>query len=428
MEYEYSPYTRDPGQGTRIVVIGGGTGLSVLLRGLKKNSGLHISAIVTVADDGGGSGMLRKDLGMLPPGDVRNCILALADEEDIMEQLLQYRFGSGRLKGQNMGNLFIAALTDIYGDFELAVEKLHDILRIQGKVIPVTSEDVTLCARLKNGKVIRGESRIPKAVSKMKSPIEEVFLDPSGVRPLDSAVEAILKADMIVLGPGSLYSSIIPNLLVSGISDAIRTAGGMKVLVCNVMTQAGETDNYTVVDYVDAVERYLGSNVAEYILINDYICQPEELSAYTSAGTCQMCAAPGEREILGTARADGDREQSHRYLRRNRASRCRPDRKYFADDDTRSLARCAEHTKTGEPLRARLFSGKCDLLSLFEGRTFCFRAACAVGENAVLTGNFDGVRCAVVVRKVDAFRYLAFYCSVFTHLNHLSSGSFLMKK
>ena len=298
MEYEYSPYTRDPGQGTRIVVIGGGTGLSVLLRGLKKNSGLHISAIVTVADDGGGSGMLRKDLGMLPPGDVRNCILALADEEDIMEQLLQYRFGSGRLKGQNMGNLFIAALTDIYGDFELAVEKLHDILRIQGKVIPVTSEDVTLCARLKNGKVIRGESRIPKAVSKMKSPIEEVFLDPSGVRPLDSAVEAILKADMIVLGRGSLYSTIIANLLVSGISDAIRTAGGMKVLVCNVMTQAGETDDYTGVDYVDAVERYLGSNVAEYILINDYICQPEELSAYTSAGTCQMCAAPGEREIL----------------------------------------------------------------------------------------------------------------------------------
>ena len=298
MEYEYPSYTRSPEEGPRIVVIGGGTGLSVLLRGLKKNSGLHISAIVTVADDGGGSGMLRKDLGMLPPGDVRNCILALADEEDIMEQLLQYRFGNGRLKGQNMGNLFIAALTDIYGDFELAVEKLHDILRIKGKVVPVTSEDVTLCARLKNGKVIRGESKIPKAVSKMKSPIEEVFLDPSGVKPLKSAVEAIMRADMIVLGPGSLYSSIIPNLLVSGISDAIRSAGGMKVLVCNVMTQAGETDDYTVIDYVDAVERYLGSGVAEYILINDHVCQPEELSAYTCTGTRQMCAGNEEREIL----------------------------------------------------------------------------------------------------------------------------------
>ncbi|MFR8251872.1 MAG: gluconeogenesis factor YvcK family protein, partial [Anaerovoracaceae bacterium] len=258
MEYEYPSYTRNSEEGPRIVVIGGGTGLSVLLRGLKKNSGLHISAIVTVADDGGGSGMLRKDLGMLPPGDVRNCILALADEEDIMEQLLQYRFGNGRLKGQNMGNLFIAALTDIYGDFELAVEKLHDILRIKGKVVPVTSEDVTLCARLKNGKIIRGESKIPKAVSKMESPIEEVFLEPSGVQPLNSAVEAIMNADMIVLGPGSLYSSIIPNLLVGGISDAIRSAGGMKVIVCNVMTQAGETDDYTVVDYVDAIEKYLG--------------------------------------------------------------------------------------------------------------------------------------------------------------------------
>ena len=272
MEYEYPSYTRNSEEGPRIVVIGGGTGLSVLLRGLKKNSGLHISAIVTVADDGGGSGMLRKDLGMLPPGDVRNCILALADEEDIMEQLLQYRFGNGRLKGQNMGNLFIAALTDIYGDFELAVEKLHDILRIKGKVVPVTSEDVTLCARLKNGKIIRGESKIPKAVSKMESPIEEVFLEPSGVQPLNSAVEAIMNADMIVLGPGSLYSSIIPNLLVGGISDAIRSAGGMKVIVCNVMTQAGETDDYTVVDYVDAIEKYLGSGVAEYILINDHIC------------------------------------------------------------------------------------------------------------------------------------------------------------
>ena len=165
-------------------------------------------------------------------------------------------------------------------------------------MIPVTSEDVTLCARLKNGKIIRGESRIPKAVSKMKSPIEEVFLEPSSVQPLDSAVEAIMKADMIVLGPGSLYSSIIPNLLVSGISDAIRMAGGMKVMVCNVMTQAGETDDYTVVNFVDAVERYLGSGVAEYILINDHICSPEELQAYTSAGTRQMCAAAGEREIL----------------------------------------------------------------------------------------------------------------------------------
>lgn len=290
MDLNYSQVGRNSADGPRIVVVGGGTGLSVLLRGLKRSGGVHISAIVTVADDGGGSGMLRDELGMLPPGDIRNCILALADEEDIMEQLLQYRFSSGRLKGQNMGNLFIAALTDIYGDFELAVEKLHDILRIKGKVIPVTSDNVTLCARLKNGKVIRGESQIPLAVSGMHSPIREVFLDPPDASPLTSAIDAILNADMIVLGPGSLYSSIIPNLLVNGISEAIRAAGGMKVLICNVMTQAGETDDYTVGDYARAVESYLGKNITEYILINNHICRAEELKPYIDAGTRQMCA------------------------------------------------------------------------------------------------------------------------------------------
>ncbi len=298
MDSNYSPAGRNSGDGPRIVVIGGGTGLSVLLRGLKRSGDIHISAIVTVADDGGGSGMLRDELGMLPPGDIRNCILALADEEDIMERLLQYRFSSGRLSGQNMGNLFIAALTDIYGDFELAVEKLHDILRIKGKVIPVTSDDVTLCARLENGRIIRGESQIPLEVNRMHSPIADVFLDPSDTSALSSAIDAILSADMIVLGPGSLYSSIIPNLLVRGISEVIRAAGGMKVLICNIMTQTGETDDYTVTDYACAIERYLGKNVIEYILINDHICEAEELKPYIDAGTRQMCAAAEDRSRL----------------------------------------------------------------------------------------------------------------------------------
>lgn len=298
MEYEHSSYIRKGESGPRIVVIGGGTGLSVLLRGLKRSSRASISAIVTVADDGGGSGMLRDDLGMLPPGDVRNCILSLADVEDTMEQLLQYRFETGRLKGQNMGNLFLAALTDICGDFELAVEKLQDILRIKGKVIPVTSENVTLCARLENGDIIRGESKIPSTVSRLRSPISEVFLDPPEAKALPSAIDAIMKADMIVMGPGSLYSSIIPNLLVDGIDKAIREAGGMKVLICNIMTQAGETDNYSVTDYVQAVEHYLGESVIEYILINDHICAPQELEAYISAGTRQMCAGPEDRREL----------------------------------------------------------------------------------------------------------------------------------
>ena len=271
--------------------------MSVLLRGLKKIS-TNISAIVTVSDDGGGSGMLRKDYGMLPPGDVRNCILALANEEDLMESLLQYRFRKGRLKGQNMGNLFIAALTDIYGDFELAVEKLHDILRIKGHVIPVTSEDVILCAKLENEKIIIGESRIPDAVKKYHSPIKDVFLDPPNSQALQIAIDAILSADMIILGPGSLYSSIIPNLLVGGITEAIRSAGGLKVLVCNVMTQAGETDNYTVTEYATAVERYIGKRVIEYILVNDHVCTEEELRPYLKEGMRQMCSTTDDRQNL----------------------------------------------------------------------------------------------------------------------------------
>lgn len=282
------------GIGPRIAVIGGGTGLSTILRGLKKVT-TNLSAIVTVADDGGGSGMLRHDFGMLPPGDVRNCILALADEEDIMEHLLQYRFKEGRLKGQNMGNLFIAALTDLYGDFEMAVDKLHDILRIKGHVIPVTAENVELGAKLANDHIVWGESSIPNAVREQRSPIQEVFVNPPKPKPVQSAIEAILSAEVVILGPGSLYSSIIPNLLVDGISEAIRAAGAMKILVCNVMTQSGETDNYTVSMYAQAVEKYLGKGVLEYILINNHVCTDEELRSYLDEGASQMCADADDR-------------------------------------------------------------------------------------------------------------------------------------
>lgn len=285
------------GNNPRIVVIGGGTGLSVLLRGLKKVT-TNISAVVTVADDGGGSGMLRDDYGILPPGDVRNCILSLADEEDIMEQLLQFRFKEGRLKGQNMGNLFIAALTELYGDFELAVEKLHDILRIKGEVIPVTSEEITLCARLKNGNVVKGESAIPFEVIRQESEIDRVFLDPRDASALPRAVNAILSADVVILGPGSLYSSIIPNLLVNGISNAVRSAGGMKILICNLMTQAGETDRFTVSKYAKEVEKYLGKGVLEYIFVNNHICSEEELLPYFENGTHQLCALEEDRRII----------------------------------------------------------------------------------------------------------------------------------
>lgn len=286
-----------PVGGPRIVVIGGGTGLSVILRGLK-NMTDNITAVVTVTDDGGGSGMIRSELGMLPPGDIRNCILALADDEDIMEKLLQYRFHEGRLNGQNMGNLFIAALTDIYGDFELAVDKLQDILRIKGHVIPVTAQDEVLCAVLEDGTTVKGESSIPETVRKHLSPIKRVYLEPDGAEALPSAVEAIMSADMIVLGPGSLYSSIIPNLLVKGIADAIRNASGIKSLICNVMTQAGETDNYSVSDCARAVETYLGEDVLDYMIINDHRCTNDELTPYITEGVRQILATDADRKEL----------------------------------------------------------------------------------------------------------------------------------
>ena len=286
-----------PSGGPRIAVIGGGTGLSVILRGLKKQM-VNLSAIVTVTDDGGGSGLLRDELGILPPGDIRNCILALADDEDIMEELLQYRFQEGSLRGQNMGNLILAGLTEIIGDFEAAVNKLQDILRIKGQVIPVTSADTTLCAVLKDGTVVRGESFIPREVKKHESPIDRVYLDPSGPEALPSAVEAIQSADMIILGPGSLYSSIIPNLLVKGIKEAIHNASGIKTLMCNVMTQSGETDHFTVAHYARTVEEYLGKGVIENILINDHQCSPDELRPYLNIGMTQMIATDRDRDIL----------------------------------------------------------------------------------------------------------------------------------
>ena len=283
--------------GPRIVVIGGGTGISVILRGLKKISS-NISAVVTMTDDGGASGVIRDELGILPPGDVRNCIMALADNEAIMESLFQYRFQEGRLEGQNVGNLVIAALADLYGDFEMAVNKLQEVLRIKGRVIPVTSDNAVLCARLEDGTVVKGESLIPEMVQKTGSPIEKVFLEPENTDALPAARRAIRDADLIILGPGSLFSSIIPNLLVRGIREAIRDASGMKLLICNVMTQSGETDNYSVSDFADAVEQYLGEGVLEYMLINDHICSSEEIAPYLATGCRQMLATKEDRNLL----------------------------------------------------------------------------------------------------------------------------------
>lgn len=254
-------------KGPKIVAIGGGTGLSTMLRGLKYYTS-NITAIVTVADDGGGSGDLREDLGILPPGDIRNCILALSDTEPLMEELLQYRFKDGRLKNQSFGNLFLAAMDGLSNNFEEAVRKMSSVLAVTGKVVPVTLENITLKAELKNGVVIEGESNIPEAVKQYDSPIERIFINPKDAKALKEAIGAITEADAIILGPGSLYTSVIPNLLVKDIASALQKTKALRLYVSNIMTQPGETDGYSVSDHIKAIYRHGGEGIVDYIVIN----------------------------------------------------------------------------------------------------------------------------------------------------------------
>lgn len=254
-------------KGPKIVVVGGGTGLSTMLRGLKHYTS-NITAVVTVADDGGGSGDLREDLGILPPGDIRNCILALADTEPLMEELLQYRFTGGRLENQSFGNLFLAAMDGISSNFEEAVQKMCSVLAVTGKVLPVTLDNVTLMAKLKNGVVVSGESKIADGVFENNSPIDRVFLEPSNARALKEAVHAIKEADAIILGPGSLYTSVIPNLLVEDIGRAVQKTKAIKIYVSNVMTQPGETDDFGVEDHIKAILKHGGDDIIDYAIVN----------------------------------------------------------------------------------------------------------------------------------------------------------------
>lgn len=257
-------------EGLRIAALGGGHGLSILLRGLKENAA-DLTAIVTVADDGGSSGKLRRQLGVLPPGDFRNCLAALADSESLMARLFQYRFGKGTgLDGHSFGNLFITAIAEICGSFERGLAESSKVLAVQGRVLPSTLQDVTLVAHLReerDGSLSRvaGESCIPQA----SGTIERVFLEPEQVPAYPDAVRAILGADLILAGPGSLYTSVLPNLLVPDIAEAVRASRAVKVYVCNVATQKGETDHYAVADHVAALDVHLGAGVFPIVLAND---------------------------------------------------------------------------------------------------------------------------------------------------------------
>jgi uncharacterized cofD-like protein len=268
----------------KIVAIGGGTGLSILLRGLKQFTP-NITAIVTVADDGGGSGILREDLGMLPPGDIRACLLALANTEPTMEKVLQYRFKEGQLKGQSFGNLFIAAMNEIYGSFEEAIKETSNVLSITGKVYPMTLEDVRLHAELENGKIIHGESKIPCEAKNEGCRIKRVFMYPKISYPMTEAVEAINEADLIVLGPGSLYTSIVPNLLVNDMVSSIYNAKAPKVYICNVMTQPGETDNLGVIEHVQGILNHSREDFIDYVIVNTEEIPEETLRKYITDGS-----------------------------------------------------------------------------------------------------------------------------------------------
>lgn len=267
-------------KGPKIVVIGGGTGLSVLLRGLKSHTS-NITAIVTVADDGGSSGRLRTELGILPPGDIRNCMVALADTESLLDQLFQYRFKDGQyLEGHSMGNLLLAAMTNITGGFDHGIKAMSRLLSLRGRVLPATLENVVLSARTGDGRLISGESAIPAS----GQAISKVSLEPEDCQALPEALEAIREADLIIIGPGSLYTSVLPNLLIKDLANTLKGARGIRAYVCNVMTQPGETTGYGAADHVQAIVEHVGQGIIDHVLVNNEEIPRSLISKYLEQG------------------------------------------------------------------------------------------------------------------------------------------------
>ncbi|PLT32175.1 YvcK family protein [Bacillus sp. V5-8f] len=260
----------------RVVIIGGGTGLPVLLRGLKKYP-VDITAIVTVADDGGSSGRLRNELDIPAPGDIRNVLAALSDVEPLIEQMFQHRFGSSNeLTGHSLGNLIIAAMTSITGDFVHAIQEMSKVLNVRGKVLPSANQSVILHAEMEDGSIVTGESKIPYSGKKIK----RVFLSPDEIMPLRETIQEIKQADLIVLGPGSLYTSILPNLLVPSLGEEICQSDAKKVYICNLMTQAGETLDYTASDHVKAINDHMSCSFISSILVNNKAIPEAVLERY----------------------------------------------------------------------------------------------------------------------------------------------------
>lgn len=298
MEEEIKLYS--PGGAPRIVAIGGGHGLSTMLRGLKRYS-RDISAIVTTADDGGGSGMLRQDLGMLPPGDARNCVMALSNTEPVLEQLMNYRFAEGSLTGQNFGNLFLAALNGICGSFGEAVQRMGEVLDITGRVLPVTEENIHLQAQFDDGSTVLGESAIFYHKKETRKRICRVVLMPEHPAAFPAALEAISRADLILIGPGSLYTSIIPNFLVNGIAQAVQKARGYKLMIMNLMTQDGETEGYGASDHLRELLRHGEKGMVDACLANSSPIPEHLREEYHRAGAEVIQIDREAVEALGAA-------------------------------------------------------------------------------------------------------------------------------
>lgn len=285
----------------RVVAIGGGTGLSTLLRGLRRHVSVpgqpsaeqaqiaDLAAVVTVTDDGGSSGRLRKDFKMLPPGDLRNCMVALSEEEDVLARLFAHRFRSGdALEGHNFGNLFVAALTELTGDFAHAIQLASKILATRGRIYPVTTANATLVARMDDGSLVRGETSITAS----RHRIAELMLDPPGAAALPETLEAIERADLITVGPGSLYTSLVTNLLVKGIPDALAHARGVRVFICNLMTQANESLGLTASEHIERIYEHTRAPIFDYAIVNTAPFSPDTLARYATEN-----ASPIEADI-----------------------------------------------------------------------------------------------------------------------------------
>jgi len=275
-----------------------------------------LAAIVTVMDDGGSSGRLRREYSILPPGDIRNCLVALSDDEALMSRLFQYRFQAGRgLRGHSFGNLFLTALNDITGDFADAVRMSGQVLAIRGRIYPSTLQNVTLEATMEDGRVVRGETRIPRA----RGRIRELRLAPRRVRPLAEAMQAIEQADVILIGPGSLYTSLIPNLLVSGVADTIGRSKAARVYISNLMTQPGETDGMSMADHVRAIYRHTGTKIFDWVVINQQEVSPRVARRYRAEGAEPVVANARELEELGLRCVFGDLLEKKRVIRHDSA-------------------------------------------------------------------------------------------------------------